>query len=742
MRNGRRLRRRLPILLAAGMGAVMIMPATAVDQAETASYLRSSNGGASFQPMQLDDRHLGVNIVHAQASRGGVHVAYSDRVGGSLGPQHIYYRRSGDGGRSFDDSIQLDDDRGASTESDLAVVDAAVHVVWEEQREGEDLEDIFYTRSPDGGDSFESPVNLTDTMEPGAPIEEHDPVVAADGKLVAVAWEGDDDDGETCVEVEGEEECEDRPEDTVLFTDADDIFVAVSDDGGKSFDVLPDALNLTAPKGFPATSDANIDDEPGVAVSGDTIVVVFRKRLPPPAGESRPSDKGHTWWVRSTDGGASWSEPAPLPGMEGSNTPAVHMDGRRVHVVACHEDDTGGSGDEAGRVLYWRSVDGGASFDDPVVLDQGEGCNKAAVDGVGDDVHIVYVLEAADQNDVFYTASADGGESFEPARNLSANPESSNDPSVSVDPDDRNGVYITWTDSTDFLFSLTYGQKLPLTDGDERRFANEDVMRFTGGAFEMVLDGSDVGLGPFRIDALAELPPDEVPVLGDVPLPRLVLSFTESGEVPGLGRVEHSDLVLFTPDRMGEDTAGSFSMFLDGSDIGLTGSDEDIDAVEIDGDHLYLSTHGSFRLSEGLEGRAEDLFVCRDFEPGNDSVCNGPELVFEGSARGMNSSAENIDGFAFSAADPGEAGNAPGERAYFSTAENFHLRAIEGSRADMFACVIPEEDGDVEGSSDGTLADDCGLDSAPFAITFMAAAHGIHENLMAFDFPFREADEP
>lgn len=740
MRNGQGTRKRLPILLAVSLGVPMVLPARAIDQAETASYLRSSDGGATFGPMQLDDRRLGVNIVHAEASGGAVHVVYSDRVRGSLGPQHVYYRGSDDGGRSFDASVQIDDDGGSSTESDLAVVDSTIHAVWEEQFEGEDLEEIFYTRSPDGGDTFESPGNLSNTTEPDLPIEEHDPVVAADGDLVAVVWEGDDDDGETCVVMDGEEECEDNPEDTALFTDADDIFVAVSDDGGSSFGVLPGPRNLTAREDFPAAPDEHIDDEPGVAVSGDTIVVVFRKRLPPPSDQDKPAGNGQTWWVRSTDGGVSWEDPAPLPGTLGTNTPAVHMDGRRVHVVACHEDDRGD--EEVGQVLYWRSVDGGASFADPVVLDEGGGCNKVALDGVDDDLHVVYVTEVAGRADVFYTTSADGGDRFQSARNLSANPESSNDPSVAVDPDDSNNVYITWTDSTDFLFSLKYGQKLPLPDGGERRYANEDVIRFTGGAFEMVLDGSDVGLDRFRIDALVALPLDGVPKLGDVPLLRFVLSFTEAGEVPGVGQVEDSDLVLFTPERLGEDTAGSFSMFLRGSDIGLTGSEEDIDAVEIDGGDLYLSTNGSFHLAGGVEGTGQDLFVCRDFEPGDTSACHDPEVVFEGSARGMNSSAEDIDGFAFGPVEPGEAGNVPGERAYFSTAEDFHLPTVEGSRSDLFSCVIPEEDEDIEGSSDGTFTDDCGLDPAPFAITFVAAAHGLHQDIMAIHFPFREADEP
>lgn len=378
------------------------------------------------------------------------------------------------------------------------------------------------------------------------------------------------------------------------------------------------------------------------------------------------------------------------------------------------------------------------------MLHEAEHCAKVAIDGVDKDLHVVFEEDVAGESDIFYTTSDDEGESWEDARNLSANPNGSADPSVAVDPEDDDDVHIVWTDSTDFIFALKYGQELPLEDGDQRRFANEDVIRFTGGVYEMVLDGSDVGLRNFRIDALAEVPLEELPVLGDVPLPQFVLSFTEAGNVPDLGWVDDSDLVLFTPDSLGEDTAGTFSFFLDGSDIGLTRSGEDVDAVEIDGGNLYLSTYGNLKLSGGLSGKDEDLFACEDYTPSDVSSCTNPTLVFDGSTRDMTSSAEDIDAFAFHFADPGETGNEPGGTAYFSTADDFALPTIAGDKSDLFSCVIPEEDPDADPPilADGTFTDDCGTPSAPFVITFVAETHGIDEDIMAIDFPNREVEEP
>ena len=187
-------------------------------------------------------------------------------------------------------------------------------------------------------------------------IEEHDADLAADGDLVALVWEGVDED-------DWEEDPDGVLEDDTL-TEAHDIFVAMSTDGGETF---AEALNLTNTRN-PAPHTDVLDDEPTVAVSGGMVVIAYRQRGDENLRPEDLEDPGRTMVVRSTEGSAegTWSEPEPLPGIEGTNTPAIHMDGDVVHVLACHEDDLGDPGDEEDNVLaYWRSDDGGESFDDP-----------------------------------------------------------------------------------------------------------------------------------------------------------------------------------------------------------------------------------------------------------------------------------------------------------------------------------------------------------------------------------------
>lgn len=59
----------------------------------------------------------------------------------------------------------------------------------------------------------------------------------------------------------------------------------------------------------------------------------------------------------------------------------------------------------------------------------------------------------------------------------------------------------------------------------------------------------------------------------------LLLSFNAPTNVPGLGQVDDSDIVQFTPTQLGSTTVGSFALYLRGADIGLTTDGEDIDAI-------------------------------------------------------------------------------------------------------------------------------------------------------------------
>ena len=144
----------------------------------------------------------------------------------------------------------------------------------------------------------------------------------------------------------------------------------------------------------------------------------------------------------------------------------------------------------------------------------------------------------------------------------------------------------------DLFLSIGGSEKLPAVGGGRISVQNEDVVLYDASedAYQLVFDGSDVGLANAEIDALA--------VLGEGDL---VLSFQADEKVPGVGKVDDSDLVRFTGD-LGSDTDGTFSVYLDGSDIGLDHADEDVDAIEVRDGDIYLSTTGAFSPGVGRTG--------------------------------------------------------------------------------------------------------------------------------------------
>jgi 3-phytase len=192
--------------------------------------------------------------------------------------------------------------------------------------------------------------------------------------------------------------------------------------------------------------------------------------------------------------------------------------------------------------------------------------------------------------------------------------------------------------------------------------ANEDIVAFDGSAFSLVFDGSDVGLSSASIDALAVIGPTQI-----------LLSFTEPRSVAGVsGTVDDSDVVRFTATSLGTTTAGSFAMYLDASDVGLSNSGEDLDAIELlpDG-RLIVSTVGSFSVP-GASGAAQDLVAFTPTSTGP-TTAGSWALYIDGSDVSLSSSSENIDAVALD-----------GSRVHLSTSGSFSALGVSGADEDVF----------------------------------------------------------
>jgi hypothetical protein len=91
-----------------------------------------------------------------------VYVVWQEDQQDSLGNHEIFYIRSTDAGAMFDSVINISDNAAFSGAPSIAASGNNVYVVWIDQGavdQGTGGQDIFYRRSTDGGTSFEPQVS-------------------------------------------------------------------------------------------------------------------------------------------------------------------------------------------------------------------------------------------------------------------------------------------------------------------------------------------------------------------------------------------------------------------------------------------------------------------------------------------------------------------------------------------------------------------------------------------------------
>jgi hypothetical protein len=199
-------------------------------------------------------------------------------------------------------------------------------------------------------------------------------------------------------------------------------------------------------------------------------------------------------------------------------------------------------------------------------------------------------------------------------------------------------------------------------------FADEDILQYNRGTntWSMYFDGSDVGVTS-DVDAFSLMSDGTI-----------LISLDTDVTVGSLGTVDDSDIIRFTPTSLGTNTAGAFTWYFDGSDVGLTTNAEDIDAIDFTPDgKLVISTLGSHSVT-GVSGNDEDLLVFT--ATSLESTTSGTwALYFDGSDVGLNdATSEQISSIWI---DP-----ATGQ-IYIAVSGAFSITGVSGDGADIFICT-------------------------------------------------------
>jgi alkaline phosphatase/fibronectin type 3 domain-containing protein len=186
-----------------------------------------------------------------------------------------------------------------------------------------------------------------------------------------------------------------------------------------------------------------------------------------------------------------------------------------------------------------------------------------------------------------------------------------------------------------FYLSFETTVTLPLAGGSTMSVPDEDIVRYDPIArtFTLFFDGSAAGLASSsqNVDAFDILPDG-----------RILISLHEDSSVPGLGAVDESDVLLWKPGA-GSRYPGTWSWYFDGSDVGLSGSDEDVDAMMLLPDGRLLLSTTSNASAGGLSWADEDVVAFAFSSAPGETTAGTFAMYLDGSDVGLSElSSEDI----------------------------------------------------------------------------------------------------
>jgi hypothetical protein len=242
-------------------------------------FKRSVDGGVTWKTNKRLTNNAGYSQDPAIAVDGlNIYVVWEDTTPGNY---EIYFKKSVDGGATWETNKRLTSNAGVSYAPAIAVDGSNIYVVWQDNTQGD--EEIYFKRSVDGGVTWKTDKNLTNNAD-----DSRYPAIAVDGSNIYVVWQD--------------------------YTPAEEIYFKRSGDGGATWTTNKRLTNTLDDSRYPA-----------IAVDGPNIYVVWQDATP---------GNYEIYFKKSVDGGVTWKTNKRLTNNAlGSMYPAIAADGSNIYVV-------------------------------------------------------------------------------------------------------------------------------------------------------------------------------------------------------------------------------------------------------------------------------------------------------------------------------------------------------------------------------------------------------------------------
>ncbi len=401
-------------------------------------------------------------------SNGTIYMAWEDDTATN---SNILFSRSTDGGATFSTPINLSNTSGFSFNPRIAVGSAGnVNVVWEDETPGNTV--IRFSHSTNAGVTFSTPINLAnDSADSGS-----QQIAADTAGDIYVVWEHDSlnmgiffsrstDDGATFsapTDLSTNSSGSFSPQ--VALGPSGSLTVVWEDDAQLASDIsFSHSSDHGATFSIPESLSLHTGNSASAQVATDlngNIDVVWANNSP---------GNFDIFFSRSADG-VTFSAPKDISNASGvAQNPQMGLDAKgNINVI--WQDNT--PPDFNADIYFARSSDGGITFSSPLNISNTAGFsgNPFLIVDAGANINVAWEDNTPGNKDIFFSHSTDSGATFSAPLNLS------NDTGLSLAVDigaDTNGnINVAWQDATSGISQVLFSRFASGTAANQPPMAN------------------------------------------------------------------------------------------------------------------------------------------------------------------------------------------------------------------------------------------------------------------------------